>query len=604
MDDINEREGKFTNPLTYFDWIIFWVLGIICFLCFQQGDILHTGGSSFAYLNGHILDFYEYNKTFPSIGGNAYLPSTYILFAIWNIPIRLLGLVREPSANVSYFVLMWYKLLPTMIYMISGYLITQICSYVGMGTVKSKLCGFAFLTAPIGFFSQFIFGQYDIFTVFFILLGIYFYYKDEHIKFILFFGIAITFKYFALLLFIPLLLLREKRIWNLIVKCAFVIIPFLIEVLIYFPSQAFKDGVFGFAATNYIFQASIKLASSEVSLVVVVWILICVWAYFKDLDNSVDLFKWSLYFICIIMFLLFGLSMWHPQWLLLGVPFWVMSTFINKRFEAFIYLDIIMMLLFVMFTINYWPDYLDQNLFNLGLLQEMVAGKFGIGIQMNQIFLMKNLDLIFSFFSAIVLVNAVFKHPSFCVADISESISKHWNAVRLRFIIGVLIFVIPAFICFMSSVNTKVPYINTLGQEVANIGPITEERQIAQVFTAEENTVSEITVKFGTYGRESQSEMEIILADNETEEILFEQGIQGTSLVDNKFKKIDLPDVPVEIGRTYKIELITTKSIDDSEITIYRTSDFDETNPKNYAIVDEKKETYNLSINVYGKLGE
>lgn len=83
------------DEISVFDWLIFLAIGMLCICICLHGDIMHTIGASFTYLNGHILDFYDYNQTVPTIGGLAYLPSTYILFAIWNIPIRLLGIVKE-----------------------------------------------------------------------------------------------------------------------------------------------------------------------------------------------------------------------------------------------------------------------------------------------------------------------------------------------------------------------------------------------------------------------------------------------------------------------------------------------------------------------------
>ena len=39
------------KPLTAFDWFAFVVIAVICFFSLQQWDILHTGGSSFGFLN-------------------------------------------------------------------------------------------------------------------------------------------------------------------------------------------------------------------------------------------------------------------------------------------------------------------------------------------------------------------------------------------------------------------------------------------------------------------------------------------------------------------------------------------------------------------------
>jgi hypothetical protein len=45
---------------------------IVCFVAFKQSDLTHTYTSSYAYLHGHVWDFYEYNKTI--VTGNDYLP--------------------------------------------------------------------------------------------------------------------------------------------------------------------------------------------------------------------------------------------------------------------------------------------------------------------------------------------------------------------------------------------------------------------------------------------------------------------------------------------------------------------------------------------------
>ena len=66
------------------DGILFAALAVLSFFCFQQRDLMHTVGCSVGYLNGHFADFYDYCGTFgihPS-----YLPSVYLVFAVWNIP--------------------------------------------------------------------------------------------------------------------------------------------------------------------------------------------------------------------------------------------------------------------------------------------------------------------------------------------------------------------------------------------------------------------------------------------------------------------------------------------------------------------------------------
>ena len=181
---------------------------------------------------------------------------------------------------------MWFKVLPVLFYIASGFLMYKIGNIIGLSSKKSKLMAYIFLTAPLALFSQFIFGQYDILTVFFILLGLYFYFKNDIWKFIIFFGIAVTFKYFALLIFIPLLLLKEKNILKIVRNMIVFAIPILLEILMYFRSPAFRSGVFGFGAKNYIFDVGFDTTYMSISIVVVLFIAVCACAYFTDTSKN------------------------------------------------------------------------------------------------------------------------------------------------------------------------------------------------------------------------------------------------------------------------------------------------------------------------------
>ena len=181
---------------------------LICFLF--AGDIRLTGNRSFLMYE-HFTDFYQ--ASYEQSGGYwaNYLPSTFIAYAVWNLPLYLSGHLPEAILTNSFINNMWYKLLPVLLYFATGHLIYKIGLEAGFGEKKSRLCKFAFLVFPVGVFSQFIFSQYDIFTVFFMILGLYFLVKGRMWQFALMFGIATTFKYQAVLYFLVFLLLKEKK---------------------------------------------------------------------------------------------------------------------------------------------------------------------------------------------------------------------------------------------------------------------------------------------------------------------------------------------------------------------------------------------------------
>ncbi|KAF0226220.1 MAG: hypothetical protein FD133_826 [Erysipelotrichaceae bacterium] len=447
---MKKLKGYYDRPLSAIDWSLFAFFGILCYFSFNQGlDLVHTGISSFAYLRGHFLDFYEYNKVI--VGGNNYLPSTYIIYAIWNLPIHLLGLLNETNSKDSLLALYWFKLLPTLVYMASGYLVYRISLIFGLKHGIAKIAGFAFLTMPIGFFSQFIFGQYDIFTVFFMLLGLLFYYKKNILLFTVFMGIAVTFKYFPVLIFIPLLMLVEKDVFKIIKYSLILMLPLLLEVLIYLPSDAFRYGVFEFEANSYMFYATINLSSISLRIVIVLWILLAAYAYFTELKDDFSVIKWSIFFANIVTFLSFGLSMWHPQWLLFAVPFWVLGTMLSKKFDIFMVIEFMIMVFFILFTVNFFTNNVDQNMLNYGIFRDLIDGDINLKLTMANFFVFSKPDIIYSVFSSLLLVYVLFKHPKYQIekAEDFELGTQGLLFMRMRFILGIGFFILPAFIILL-----------------------------------------------------------------------------------------------------------------------------------------------------------
>ena len=206
------REMKLwrADELCRLDWILTCLILLFLFVSCSQGDIRLTGNRSFLMYE-HFTDFYQ--ASYEQSGGYwaNYLPSTFIAYAVWNLPLYLSGHLPEAILTNSFINNMWYKLLPVLLYFATGHLIYKIGLEAGFGEKKSRLCKFAFLVFPVGVFSQFIFSQYDIFTVFFMILGLYFLVKGRMWQFALMFGIATTFKYQAVLYFLVFLLLKEKK---------------------------------------------------------------------------------------------------------------------------------------------------------------------------------------------------------------------------------------------------------------------------------------------------------------------------------------------------------------------------------------------------------
>lgn len=583
------------------DWIILGILSFFCFICYQHEDIRITGGNSFGYLNGHFFDIYDYNST--KVGGMNYLPTTYLLFALWNIPIRLLGLVEEPTVYVGAFVRMWYKLGTFLLFLATAYLIYKICIKQAVPQKQAVVVAFLFLSNPIAIYSELIFGQYDIITTFFMCLGLYYYFQEDRKKFVLAFAVALTCKYFALLVFVPLLLLREKNVWKIIRDLVGVSSLFIIETLFSASSEVFQTGIFDFSATGYIFQVSLSYGTVSVSLVVVLWVLLCAYAYFKEWQQQ-EWFAWSIYICCGVMFLSFGLAPWHPQWLLMAVPFLTLGMAFHKKTDIYLLLDLLLYVVFIYVVIHTCREWCDQNLFDGGIFRRFVVGIVGKNLAMADIMIFQNLNQIYSAFVAVLLAYVVFLHPKqMCTAQtVCQKMSK--GILRFRYIGGCCFFIIPSLICLIY--NLTFPRITFASEkEVTRIvGPMQEDDVYEQVFTAQGKCVTGIAVKFGTYIQKNHSVLRCELIDHKTGQVQNELKLDTAKLEDNEFVSFDFADeTPVSQGKLYRIRIRAETMRKKDKFTIYRTDlkQEEDEDTGSYTLINGRKIAFDLGIKVYGK---
>lgn len=553
------------NPLHLWDYLIFLVIALFCFFVFQHTDLLHTTGCSYGYLNGHILDFYDYCAEFdihPS-----YLPSTYILFAIWNIPMKLFGVIDVPNLNIPYVALMWSKVLPCLFYLASGFLVYKISMQIGMESRKSKVCAFAFLTMPMGIFIQFMFGQYDAFMMFCILLGVYYFLKNRLFWFVFWFGWAITFKYTALIFFLPLLFLRWKNIWKIIVSGIGVVAPTLFEFILYLGSPTFRDYAFGIGSkgdtpTNYIFNAGIDTGfywsafSYEISLVILVFGVICGLAYFTNARNEKEMIKWAFFLECLVVFDIFGLSKWHPQWLLLAIPFWVISAFINKNTKIFMIVDIILMAVYVVFVVQMFPNNVDQDILNHGIL----ASTFSNGVVGNEMMMKDTIGLVgpqipLSLISTIMLVYGLFKHPKYCVENFNEPTDYCMGWIRTRMIVGVFIFVAPAMLSLWAKYNPPYATFDTMepGHALEGVNLDPNNKEVSQVIYSEGTEINKIQFKPAVYNTICQANLTVSVKKAGSNDVLFQTVLDASEWYDWEVVTINTGSIQVENGEYYEI---------------------------------------------------
>lgn len=582
--------------LTKKDWILFFVLAGFCYVSFLEGDIYITGNRSWWLWDGPFTDFYERSHEITQGYGANYLPSTFILFAIWILPLKVLGFPIPQSTEESRILYnMWYKLLPVLFYLACAWLIYLVAKEVGMGVRKAKICMFAFLTLPVAFYSQFIFSQYDSFTVFFVLLGLYYYFRNapgDRWRFCLCFGVATTFKYFSALIFFALLLLDEKNVFRIIKNAIVMVLPLILEVAIFWQSESFHRSVFGFNAVGYTSQGDFSTIIGSVSFFKIACCFIVAWPYFVYPKGKDERTKWALYFCCGVCFAIFGFITWHAQWWIFAAPFWILSSFISKHLEKFLWLDVAFIVIFYPFVLNVWKGSIDEVTIKNGLWRFLFSNEFHEK-RMGDYLGIIDQNTLYSALFVLLLIFFVFKHPRYALDDFrQEDGSKYIWLLRLRVIVAALLFIVPACVCVLNAQKGKndVVWVSHPTEWMGIFSGNTYEEH----FTDVEGELESIYLYTATYDRENDCQVTIQLIDEESGSPLAEASLDGADAKNIEYTKVEFPDTVVSAEKSYTILISSDDATDTNCIGI--GAGVVEDDERVFAVTNGEQQDYVFSV--------
>lgn len=316
------------------------ILGVIILLtstwfCFVS-DLQHTAGCSLAYLNGHIWDFYDYNINGVGMATIVYYPTIYILFAIWNIPLKILGIT---SINGNSPVIMFYeKMLGYVFLCFMFYLVYKIASMVLGDKHKAANSIFVLFTIPIFFLYALPWQLYDSVWCSFVLLGLYLLLKDtrkDTIIAIICFAVATTCKTFVLLAIIPILFYKFKNIKHLIISCIGSVSLLGLETILYRNSDYFVNEVISPLDGGFFNITFWGWSMNGVSFLLVIFILICIQAYRMENGNMML----YIYFPFASGALFYGMAQGTPNWIYIFIPFYaILIANLNLKDRKLFYL--------------------------------------------------------------------------------------------------------------------------------------------------------------------------------------------------------------------------------------------------------------------------
>ncbi len=355
------------KPLRW-EWILAIASAVILTSFYMYTDIADTTAQGIKFWNCFFGDGINefYNRPYLDgvedsvlwkAGGGAYDFILYAIFAVYDFPLW----VWEKLSGVGFsahYITRWYAQGIVWVFSgVSAYLLYKIALICEMDEDEARWASLLFITSPLFFFTEVVIGGYDIISVAFSLLGIYGYMKKNNRVFVWAFALAVTAKLFALWIFIPLLLLREKKIWKIFVggieSISLVMIPRIffavqkhyralsvvaeeiivqnnVESEVPAEAEATVSELFSNASSiigEAIFPAGTRAAEytiltmDNLPLLFVGMIIIWVWCYIskKELNNR------QVITLCAVSMGVFTLTVkLHPHWMILLVPYIVL----------------------------------------------------------------------------------------------------------------------------------------------------------------------------------------------------------------------------------------------------------------------------------------
>ena len=534
---------------------------IACFFLFFHGDLPAIGFCSLSYLFGGAREFYENAAKATAWVGSpicTYPPSTYALLALWLYPLKVFGLIPSVEQFPT-FATYWLKSLTTLSYAASGAVFYRIARVYWHDEEWAKYATAAWLTMPLAVFSQFIFSQVDIFNVLLSLLGILMFLKGRLYLGALFFGLSITFKYFPAFVFLPLVLLFEKRIARIALGVVIFITPIALMELFYHRSPAYLTLTHNFVEVDRVYSVSMRLGGPvQIYLLFTAFTVLCGIAYFTIPKGDMQL-RTAAYLWLAASILPFLFIFWHPQWLIFVSPAIVLTSVLSQRFRAHVLLDLFGMFLFIAAVSLLFPDNVDVEMFHAGWL----------GVSFDQSFLMAQLFDWFGGHSAgvflsgftgylilqlVVKLKLVISGPNRTAAD-----TVHYGYVRRYLYIGLLIFVLPASVAmYKDKLDNELVVRNELGW--SDYGELLSGRTFEQTFIAPAESLRWVSLLLTTFDRQNNSGVVMAILDAHGERLTMVER-RASDLKNGTWNRFAVHSVSLNRGEQYRIRLTSTNAV-------------------------------------------
>lgn len=362
--------------------LIFLMLFIPGILMAQHEDLFmlmeHTDSFYRILGEGNLLQFYEkiydysmlgeYTTNTGIIGGAIYNIIVYFILGVWMLPIKGIELLISAKFPLGVWVI-WCKGLLVTVVILSAAAINHLSLYLDKNSGNQAFI--FWVCSPMMIFVSILFGQVDIFTALIEICALKIYLEKQYQKFSIVMAVAFAIKGFALFMYVPLLLIVEKRPVQLLKHLILFLWFKAITYMCFMNNDSYRIVNNGINERMNYFQrllySTVRMGKTEIPLLFAFLVILCIFCYSIEPTES----RRKKYAILIPLCAYTGFILfvdWNPQWTVLILPFLALSVNYIKDYRTFYYTDILFETSFIVTCCVYFRNNVDDEMINHGII--------------------------------------------------------------------------------------------------------------------------------------------------------------------------------------------------------------------------------------------
>jgi hypothetical protein len=373
------RDGELRWP----DWIIAaFCYCIVALATIYYGDVVHPwrAGVVFdeALFGGNIQNYYSLFVDYHASGYTWSMPVNsfvyILLYGILSLPIYAIRAIASYDITDGIFGLIYIKAVLSAFVFACGVAVLKITGASGR---YGRGALYLFITSPLVILTAVV-GN-DIVTLLAVLLMLHYAVLQRQRPFLLFAALAILLKDYSLLIFIPVLLLTDKKATRLIGKMAIAVIPYAIFkfILAGDPARNSIAGIWDKSNFGTLLGVTLPVFGVNAPLFAAAFLLICVFAYQSSATPDGDFKKRLLFMPMLVTLSMAVFSTFRFNWSVLLIPFIVLNAEQYKqdklKFRTIVITETLVCTGFIVCWLFADQPFLQNHIFDHMLLRNFVA---------------------------------------------------------------------------------------------------------------------------------------------------------------------------------------------------------------------------------------